>query len=72
MDSSCGFSFGIKKSIVKPALSGITSKKGRRGILLHLRQRSVMRPRFYRYKFLPATDAAKKINRRLARIGGMT
>jgi hypothetical protein len=31
-----------------------------------------MRPRFYCYKILLATDAAKKINRRLARIGGMT
>jgi hypothetical protein len=72
MDSSCGFSFGIQKSIVKPALSGITSKKRRRGVLLHPRQRSAMRPRFYCYKILPATDAAKKINRRLARIGGMT
>jgi len=31
-----------------------------------------MRPRFYCYKILPATDAAKKFNRRLARIVGMT
>jgi len=62
MDSSCGFSFGVEPSIVKLAHSRIASKAGK-GILLHLRQRSLI---------LAATDAAKKINRRLARIGDMT
>jgi hypothetical protein len=61
-----------QKTIVKPALSRIASKKERQGKLLHLRQRSLIRPRFYCDKILPTTDAAKKMNRRVAWIGGMT
>jgi hypothetical protein len=61
-----------QKSIVNPALSRISPKRGVRGILSHPRQRPLMPPRPLSGQNPPGDRCRQKVKRRLAWIGHMT